>query len=75
LQTVNFILKNKRHEAVIRSYESKDQEAIQQFAKKIARETTHTLKYEAMPEMTRDQFAYQYDGVLKHPVNLTMGAF
>jgi hypothetical protein len=28
-----------------------------------------------MPDMARDQFAYQYDGVLKHSVNLTIGAF
>jgi RimJ/RimL family protein N-acetyltransferase len=75
LQAVKFTLKKSHHEVVIRSYESGDQEAIQQFAKKIARETTHTLKYEAMPDMTRDQLAYQYDGVLKHPVNLTIGAF
>jgi RimJ/RimL family protein N-acetyltransferase len=28
-----------------------------------------------MPNMTSDQLAYQWDGVLKHSVNLTLGAF
>jgi RimJ/RimL family protein N-acetyltransferase len=71
----NFSLKKSYVPVVVRSYESGDQEAIQEFVRQVARETTHTLKYEAMPEMTREYLVNQYDGVIKHPVNLTMGAF
>ena len=71
----NYSLKDSQVSVVIRSYEPGDQEAIQEFARQVARETTHTLKYEPMPEMTREHPSHQYDGVIKHPVNLTLGAF
>ncbi len=70
-----FTLKKSHQKVVIRSFAPGDQEVIQQFAKRIARETTHTLKYETMPDMTSDQLAFQCEGFLKHPVNLTMGVF
>lgn len=57
LRDEKFKLQN-HQEVLIRSYVLGDQEAIQQLAKKVATETTHTLKYEATPDLTNDQLKY-----------------
>ncbi len=66
---------NDGSEAVIRPYDPTDVDLANKFAKQVASESTHTLKYEAMPEMPRDQLAALWAANLNHPVNLSIGIF
>ena len=62
-------------DAIIRSYEPSDGDAANLFARRIATESTHTLKYEGMPEMPRDKLIALWTENLAHPVNLNIGVF
>ena len=62
-------------DAIIRSYRPSDVDAANLFARQIAAESTHTLKYEGMPEMPRDKLAALWTDNLTHPVNLNIGVF
>jgi putative acetyltransferase len=69
-----FSLKN-GSEAVIRSYEPEDVELANEFARRIAIESTHTLKYQGMPEMPKEKLIAAWAENLRHPVNLAIGVF
>lgn len=69
-----FTLKN-GSEAVIRSYDPADVDLANEFARHVAAESTHTLKYEGMPEMPKDRLIALWTENLSHPVNLNIGVF
>lgn len=62
-------------ELILRSYEARDVELAHKFAKSVAAETTHTLKYEGMSEMPSDRLIALWNENLTHPVNLSIGVF
>jgi RimJ/RimL family protein N-acetyltransferase len=74
LSPVHFTLKN-GSEALVRSFGSEDVNSANAFARQIGLESTHTLKYEGMPEMPRDKLIAQWTENQSHPVNLGIGAF
>lgn len=62
-------------EVLFRSYEPGDVDRAQSFARQIAAESTHTLKYDGMPQMPKEGLLTAWNEALAHPVNLSFGAF
>ena len=74
LNLEKFKIKN-GSEVVIRSYDSNDVDLSRSFARQVALESTHTLKYEGMPDTPKEKLIAVWDENLNHPVNLSLGAF
>lgn len=74
LNSEKFNIKN-GSEVIIRSYDTEDVDLANNFARLVAQESTHTLKYEGMPEMPKDKLITLWSENLTHPVNISLGVF
>lgn len=65
----------KGDEVILRSYQPGDEDDAQRFARKIASESSHTLKYDGMPQPPKEQLTRAWLEFDAHPVNVNIGAF
>lgn len=74
LDPIKFKLKN-GSEVVIRSYEPADAQALLEFTKKAARDSTQTLKYVGMPLASSERLSENLQDFMDHPINMCIGVF
>lgn len=70
-----FLLKDGTSNVTLRSYHPDDAELANKFSKKVAAESTHTLKYDGMPAMPIEKLIEVWNETNSHPVNLSIGVF
>jgi RimJ/RimL family protein N-acetyltransferase len=62
-------------EVTVRSYVPGDEATSQVFTRLVAKESQNTLKYEGMPDMSRDKLTGLFTEYAGHPVNLFIAVF